>query len=199
MKIGVRNNGHVFCKSDFYSAHDIMSGSQYNITCGINKYEGEIDSGIWAVSYLLSMYKYRKNDFVLFEVPSLVFDDAMITLEEFSEYSCYMDTIYPLFDSKTPVDRLIEKAIRSNKLDYTPESIRELFCIDEERFKRPLSGMGNERFKAMAAIGYVNKKQVYCFPWMSYKRYCGYHEHLQWLIDKLSEFNKVVVLPIGKK
>lgn len=199
MDILIFNDGYVMCKSDFYSAKDTLSPFEYHFTSGVNKLVGEIDSGVWGVSYLLSMYRHNREDFVLFKDCTVIVDDTTLALDEFSEYSCYMDAIYPLFNTKIPVNKLVEKAINSNKLECDAESIRELFCIDRERFMRPLSQLGNEKFKAMAAIGYANKKQVFCFPWLSHKRYTYYHENLQELIKILADLNKVVVLPVGKK
>ena len=35
----------------------------------------------------------------------------------------------------------------------TPEDIRDMFHIHPERFERPLSGVGNERFKSNGCNG----------------------------------------------
>lgn len=199
MNISVKNDGYVLCKSNFYSANDLLSNSNYLITSGVNKLIGEIDSGVWAISYLLSMYKYRQKDFVLFEEPIVTVDETKMSLAQFSTHSCYMDTLYPLFNRKSTVEKLVIGGINTNNLDFTPDSIRDLFCIDKEKFNRPLSGTGDEVFKAMAAIGYVNGKDVYCFPWLSYKRYCSYHQQLERLIKILDGLNKVVILPIGRE
>ncbi len=112
MNITIKNDGYVACKSNFYSAQDILSSSECQFSSGINKLQGEIDSGAWAISYLLSMYKYSPDDFVLFETPLIIADDVVMSLEEFSKYSCYMDKVYPLFNSKMPINKLIEKSYK---------------------------------------------------------------------------------------
>ena len=45
--------------------HGIFSAKEGHITftSGENMLRGEIDSGVWAVSYLLSMYTYRAKRF----------------------------------------------------------------------------------------------------------------------------------------
>ena len=90
--ISIKNEGYVYCKSRFYSAHDILSNdSCYTFSQGINKLIGEIDSGNWAISYLISMYTYRREDFVLFEQPKISINNNLFSLDELSEFSCYMD------------------------------------------------------------------------------------------------------------
>ena len=71
--------------------------------------------------------------------------------------------------------------------------------MDEVRFDRPLKQVGNARFRCMAAIAYSNKKEVYCFPWLSKMRFEYYHGNLLWLIEKLAEMDKVVIVPVGKE
>lgn len=97
------NEGYVHCRSNFYSAFDILSsGAGYHFSVGINKLIGEIDSGVWAISYLLSMYKYRKKDFVLFNQPVVAVNKDPISLNDLSQYTCYMDELYSLFSKKAP-------------------------------------------------------------------------------------------------
>ena len=81
----IQNNGYVYCKSCFYTCDDILpTDKAYTFGSGTNKLVGEIDSGNWAVSYLLSMYKHRPQDFVLFGEPTLTINGKMISLNEAS-------------------------------------------------------------------------------------------------------------------
>ena len=99
--ICVKNDGYVDCRSEFYSASDTLdSENEYEFTIGINKLFGEIDSHIWAISYYLSMYKYRPKDFVLYKPLEVVVNDITLPLNEVLTYTCYMDKIYPLFSTK---------------------------------------------------------------------------------------------------
>ena len=122
--ISIRNEGHIFCKSNFYSAQDFLNSDFiYNFSKGINKLCGEIDSGTWAISYLLSMYKYRPKNFILFEPPKIEIDNNDFGLNEFSEYTCYMDKIYPLFSNNSTVEKLVAKGLKHSKLEYSTEDI----------------------------------------------------------------------------
>jgi len=188
----------VRCKSSFYSAQDCLSNnSHYALTQGINKLVGEIDSGIWAISYLLSMYKHRPKDFALFEEPNVMVNNCIISLNELSGLVCYMDNIDPLFTDGNSIKKLIMRGLKRSKLNYSCEDIQKLFCIDSERFERPLTGVGNEIFKAMAAIGFSYKKEVFCFPWMSNNRFEYYHENLKVILEILENQEKVVIVPVG--
>ena len=197
-KIKLQNEGHVYCKSRFYSAQDSLSNNlSYHFHAGINKLEGEIDSGIWALSYLLSMYEHRPQDFILFERPEALVDDQVVHLRDLAPFSCYMDSSYPLFSSKDTTRELVTRGLQKEKASSSAEEIRDLFQIDKERFERPLTGMGNEIFKAMAAIGYCHNKEIFCFPWLSRSRFQNYHDHLSVLLKTLEDLRKIIIVPTG--
>ncbi|MDD6479032.1 MAG: hypothetical protein PUF48_04395 [Oscillospiraceae bacterium] len=196
-KISVNNDGYIHCKSSFYSSQDILNNAKFDFDVGINKLTGEIDSGIWAISYLLSMYKHRPRDFVLFERPIVAVNDKWISLNELSEFSCYMDKLDPLFSSNRSVKKLIIQGLRHSKLNCSYDDIKNLFYIDSERFERPLNGVGNEIFKAMAAIGFSYKKEIFCFLWLSNRRFESYHENLTTVLQILEKLEKTVIIPVG--
>ena len=195
----IQNDGYVYCKSCFYTCDDILpTDKAYTFSVGTNKLVGEIDSGNWAVSYLLSMYKHRPQDFVLYGEPTLTINGKMISLNEASEHTCYMDEkFYPLFSSSKSVKELIEDGIKHTKSDYTYDKIKEIFDLDSERTARPISSVGNERFRAMAAVGIAYGKEIFCFPWLSNKRFEGYHKNLSGLLEILASLGKISILPIG--
>lgn len=196
-QIHIINDGYVNCKSVFYSAQNILDNARFTFSTGINKLKGEIDSGNWAVSYLLSMYKYRPKDFVLFNEPSVTVNNQYIPMKEFSKFSCYMDKIYPLFSKKASVKKLIMQGLDYSKNNYSINDIKDLFCLSDQRFGRPLAGVGNEIFRAMSAIAFAYNKQIFCFPWLSKMRFDGYHENLTVLLQILEDLKKIVILPVG--
>ena len=197
--IVVKNEGFVHCKSRFYSSQDgISQDDRYFFTAGVNKLYGEIDSGVWAVSYLLSMYKCKPKDFILFGKPEVIVNDKKMLLSEVAEYTCYMDESYYLFKGNRTVKKMVKNGIKKNKLNCSADEIRKLFYITPERFERPFSGVGNEIFKAMSAIAYAYNKQVYCFPWLSKSRFDYYHYNITGLLEILEKMNKTIILPIGE-
>lgn len=197
-KISIVNEGYVHCHSCFYSSQDLLTAeSKYSFSTGNNKLHGEIDSGVWAISYLLSMYNYRPKDFTLFKLPEIMVNNSVISLKDFSKFACYMDSLYPTFSSNVSISKLVLNGLKRNGLSYTPEDVRRLFHIDNERFERPLAGVGNEIFKSMAAIGFSYKKEVFCFPWLSRRRFDSYSRNLTDSLEVLESLNKTIILPIG--
>ena len=196
--IRIKNEGYVFCKSSFYSAQDSLShDSCYTFSRGINKLIGAIDSGNWAISYLLSMYKHRPEDFVLFEQPEAVVNNKSVSLNELSAFSCYMDPLDPLFDPAVSVKDSVIQGLAYSKQNDSYDAVKNLFYLDSERFERPLSAAGNEIFRSMAAIGFSYKKEIFCFPWLSDRRFESYHENLTGLLRIFENLGKTVILPVG--
>lgn len=199
LNVKIRNSGYVFCKSRFYSAHDVLNENvEYVFFTGVNQLVGEIDSGNWGISYLIGMYPYILEKTCLFLPTTALVNDVEFSLEKLAEFSCYMDTEFPLFDKQDTIRNLVQQGVEKSNLPESVDTIRELFQIDSQRFDRPLSGVGNEIFKAMSAIGFSYGKQIYCFPWLSKKRFEGYHRHMTDLICILESLGKVVILPIGE-
>lgn len=198
-EISVFNDGYVNCRSAFYSAYDTISKERvYTFRTGVNQLVGEIDSGIWAVSYLLSMYCHRPKDFVLFEQANAQVNGHPVSFKELLSFSCYMDKSYPLFSSKRSVRKLVDGGIAATKGDCSANDIKDLFCLNSQRFERPLAEVGNEVFRAMAAIAYSYGKQVFCFPWMSQKRFEYYHKNLSGLLEMLDHLEVIAIVPVGK-
>lgn len=197
--IKIQTSGYIHCKSCFYATCDMLNDfNTYEFSKGINQLEGEIDSGVWAISYLISMYPYDTKNCVIFPPTTIQMNGTDCPLSQLCKYSCYMDPVHPLFSSKKTMHRLISKGIAHNQNIESVEMIREMFCIGRERFERPLSGVGNERFRCMAAIGYVYDKDIFCFPWLSRMRFDYYHRNLTDVLQILKDRQKTILLPIGK-
>lgn len=150
--IAVSKSGYINCRSCFYTAlSTVNNNNSYSFSRGINYLYGDIDSSGWAVSYYLSMFGVKPEDFTLQDSSDIYVNGSLMPIEDFLQYSCYMDnTIYPLFNGEQSVKELITQGIESNKLSLSPNEVKELFRLDSDRFERPVSGVGNERFRAMA-------------------------------------------------
>jgi hypothetical protein len=194
-----RGEGFVYPKSIFYSS----SGTLSNHNClilkrGINKLIGEIDCGNWEMSYLLSMYKYRPDDFILSEIPTVLLDNKTVSLQKISKIACYMDESYHLFSSKKTVKELITHNLKLNNCEYNCAEILDCFKLDEQRVERPIIYTGNEHFRAMAAVGILYGKEIFCFPWLSNSRFLLYYRNITFCLEKLADYGKIIVLPVGQ-
>lgn len=197
-ELTVKVNCNIRCESQIYSSHNsIMLDKQLIFKNGINILEGEIDSDVWAVSYLLSMYVHDSQSFLLSDEPKITLNGSLITLEELSQYSCYMDKKYPLFSTDDTVRTMVSRELEKSGKPYSIEQVRDMFYLDHQRFERPLRGVGNEIFRSMAAVGYAGGKELFCFPWLSRKRFDYYHRNITGLLEILNDLDKMTIVPRG--
>ena len=191
--ISIEVDGFVKCISCFYTVEDVISTvKEFFFKVGENKLLGSIDSGIFAISYLVGTEKSKKS--VLGNSIVKINNEAS-TFDELHKYSCYIDTSYPLFSSGKSVKSLIIKGLKKSKSKNKYEEIKNLFCLDDERIDRPLKACGNEKIRAMAAIGYAFGKQVFCFPWLSKRRYSYFYNHIKYAVDTLTSLGAIVIVP----
>ena len=196
-EIKIKNEGYIDCESSFYKVCDVLQGQEFTFAKGINILESDIDSGIFAISYLISMYD-KINHKMLFQPQEAIVDGNVMQLSALTKQACYMDRLYRLFASRRPVSELVAKGLRQSKVAYSTREIRNMFEIEKIRFDLPIDATGNERFKIMAAIGFCYGKQIFCFPWMSRMRFECFEAHTRKGLDVLESMGKIVVLPIGK-
>lgn len=190
-------NAAVYCKSAFCQSNTHVMVDTLVLKDGINVLGGEIDSGGWGVSYMLSMSGYdRKMLFTCWEGENTIYLDGQgVTLSELARRSCYMDRCCPLFSRKRSVRSLVIKALKKSGVPYSVEEIRQAFNISDFRFERPLGGVGNEIFRCMAAIGVASGKDIFCFPWMSAQMLGYYQRQIFDPIEELARLGKTVILP----
>ena len=200
-KLSILADGYVHCKSNFYTSTDVMNGKTIIFSTGVNKLVGDIDGGFWGISYIISMFdELKKNKDYFLESIITTVNDKEFSISELSKQSCYLDeTLYPLFYSKRKtVVQLIAKGLKRSQMDTTVDEVCNLFKLDSQRIHRPIYQVGNERFRAMAAVGYAFGKQVFCFPWLSKKMFDYYTNNILWLLDIIETLNLVAIVPVGK-
>jgi len=196
-KLKIKASGFYVARSSYYLTHGAINDfNEYTIKKGVNVFRGDIDSEGWALSYILSMYNPNSVDFI-FDRICLSIDEANVAIEEIKELSCYLDGNNKLFSSKASVKDQVKEGLKSTNAKCSAEDIRRMFYIDKERFARPIKAVGNEFYKAMAAIGYSYGKEFFCFPWFSVSLYESFHYHLSLLPNILKDLGKTVILPLG--
>ena len=100
---------------------------------------------------------------------------------------------------KSSVKKRVEQGIKKNRLDCTAEDIRKLFLIASERYDRPLNQVGIDLFSCNAAINLVNRKMIYCFPWLSQKHFPYCKVKIEKICRVLSDYGKLVLLPVSNQ
>ena len=159
--ISIELYGWVKCISCFYTVEDVISTrKEFSFQKGCNKLYGSIDSGVFATSYLIGTEKSKKS---VLDNPIVKINNKVTTFDELHKHSCYIDSSYSLFSSNKSVKSLIIKGLKKSNSKIQYEEIKSLFGLDDERINRPLKACGNEKIRAMAAIGYAFGKQIFCF------------------------------------
>ena len=161
---------------------------------GVNILQGSVDSAAWAISYVLSMYNSKSEEFVLHAENSDI-DMQIENIKKIVSKACYLDPICQLYSKTETVEKIVEKALKKQNSDISSKEICELFHIYEGRFQRPLNAVGNELFRCMAAIGYANGRDVFCFPWISKKLVTYYIRNILDVLEILCNLNKIVLFP----
>lgn len=200
-KIEIAIGGYVACKSEYYRARDVLQEKNaYIFQIGMNLLRGDIDSGNFGISYLLSNYdRFDKLQKSSLELPHVATVDGIeMPLAELTKHCSYIDRTNPLFASKASVRALVAKGLKKSEMNMSVEEVKELFMLSDHRFDYPVCGNGNERCRAMGAIAYAYGKDVFCFPWYSKRTYDAYQRHMPWLMEKLTELKKIVILPLGE-
>ena len=123
--------------------------------------------------------------------------------KEIQKYACNLDDastgrIKELL-LKSSVKKRVEQGIKKNRLDCTAEDIRKLFLIASERYDRPLNQVGIDLFSCNAAINLVNRKMIYCFPWLSQKHFPYCKVKIEKICRVLSDYGKLVLLPVSNQ
>ncbi|MDG0810634.1 P-loop NTPase family protein [Cohnella rhizosphaerae] len=125
---------------------------------------GECCAGGWALSYVLAGRHKPLSGEVLA-------DDKKQEFTLFKQLGWYLGDDNYKDDMKTKnifaksVHAQIIKGIKKNGGNY--QEILDVFKLTDNRIKRKISHIGNERWNASAAIGYAHSRQIFCFPWLS--------------------------------
>lgn len=200
---------YVKCRSDRYTAKTSVENIDIHIKKGSNILYCDIDNYGWAISYYIPMCNYikscvvgnkiqniRDNDAIIGVNNNIFVDNMPIHYSELCKKSCYLDSeMYSLFSSKKTVRALIENGIKKSKSTLLFEQICSLFDLSKDRLDRPINCTGNERFRAMAAVGLSFGKVIFCFPWMSKKSVEYYGWNLKYVLQVLANCGKIVILP----
>ena len=187
----------VFCRSAFYSALDDCDTEKVVLNEGLNILRGEIDSGLWAIGYVLSMFGGDEK-IIVNKNPVIQLNGCNMSIEQIQNKAVYLDTAFPLFQNELPVCKNIEMGLSKSKFEFSVWDIKSIFKLTDERFDRQISACGNEKLRAMAAIGFSYGKIIYCYPWMSYRRYLYSQSHIRINEEALLPYHAIEILPIGR-
>lgn len=191
----IRNfEGFFYCNSKFGKYNQACQNVSCTFKPGINILFGDVDSGAWGLSYALSSDNKNKNSIIFSETPVIIYNDKNYSVGDLRAKAIYLDKNDSFFSSK-PVRKQIEINLEKSFHSGDVNGIRDLFCISDFRYDRRLTGVGNEIFKCLSAIGYAGNKSIYCFPWLSKRVVNSLGKNLSFVFKILSYLNKIVILP----
>ncbi|MCI6583093.1 MAG: hypothetical protein PUB89_13835 [Oscillospiraceae bacterium] len=96
------------------------------------------------------------------------------------------------------VKKSIQQAIVKTGCKLTFEEISEQFFLTKERNDRKFKKLSGERWRASAALGFVNGKTIFYAPYMTSAFYYQMNSiNLFKVLRYLADNGAVVVLPVG--
>lgn len=170
----------------------------YHFNAGVYILLGEIDSGAWAFTSALCSKK-KNNACILDNETKFYFNETEVTLDDIRKISCDLDGPFNYTGSfNKSVEKRVEDSITKYKLPYTVKDIQKMFHLTDERYKRALKYAGNERFRCNAALGFVQRKKIFCFPWLSEKAERYYEGSIYLISDILAKLGCIVLMPCSE-
>lgn len=165
----------------------------YRFHPGVYALTGQIDNGGWAFTY--SLTPINDADVRMDGNSNIVLNKQPLSLQQLRAISHYLGQ----FDDsigQLSADQLLRKFQKNGVISLTAGEIQEKFKLTEARWSRPLSATGNEIWRITAALGFVQKKKIFCFPWMTNRQLQSQLNTISYLGKVLSENNCYVLLPV---
>lgn len=194
-KLTISNfDAFVRCRSIFGEYLSICNKFNYTFRVGTTILFGDIDDYPWAISYILSNFKNNCDDFILNGEEKILYLGNHLTLSELTKHTCYLDRE---FNNKRDftVREYIEEGCLIKNSTHSIEEIKELFSLTDDRMLKKIDQVGNEFVRSLAAIGYVDGKDIFCFPWLSAKKYKYYQYSIDHICRVLTGLGKIVIVP----
>lgn len=84
----------------------------------------------------------------------------------------------------------------NNNVFASEKEVMDFFHLTPERYQRPLRVLSTEKWRASCAIGFVNGKRIFCFPYMDARFITDYYGlWLKEMIDFLKNSGALVLIP----
>lgn len=94
----------------------------------------------------------------------------------------------------------LERALKSSNNTLSEKEVIEEFGLTVDRMCLPINKYSGESWRASAAIGYANKKKIFCYPWLD----SVYLQHVLFTayffyVNKLKQKGCTIIIPAGNK
>jgi len=173
----IRENIHIF---------------NYNFEFGkIYCINSNLGDGGWGISWAISgQFKLTKGQIKL--------DNKILSFKELQKLSWGVGLdgeAFSFFENKT-TRNLINKGLTRNDNFTTVEQIAKNFMLTNERLDNNFKFLSGERWRASIAIGFANKKKIYCFPWIKPEILIMYKDlWFKNILEYLKKENYLIIIP----
>ena len=134
----------------------------------------------------------------------ILLNNNEIQANQLSNYSCFVtEKIFPninSLDNMLTPETCIKKALAVSGQTFSVSQIKDIFCLSDGRFKRPLSEVSGEIWLISLAVNFALGKDIFCYPWLNQldiERFKTAYEHN--VIDFLKKENKIIIVPSSQK
>lgn len=197
VRLSIENfGGYINCKSTFGQYNSVLDDFSCDFDSGTTLLIGEIDSGGWALSYILTT---GQRGGVISSIPTVLYDGRPYTLDDISLKVGYVDRKINIIDNQQSVKSIIKRNLKKSKLEFTVNQVQDIFQLSASRIVRPLRQVGNEFICAKAAIEFSSGKDIYCFPWLSTKQFYYYIGYIRRVCSVLESYKKITIIPTSAK
>lgn len=167
----------------YFKNIEVESGKIYALV-------SECGQGCMYLSYLLGG-RVSPGELIVYK------DGNCVSQDELSKIAWNLEPIKEKYKNKT-LRKTIEKALVKNECAETFEEIADTFYLDARKDNVKLRYLSGARWRASAAVGYVNGRRIFFAPYENtsfYHSMYGSHlfDVLRWLVDK----DNIILLPVG--
>ena len=172
-------------------SYDFAAGKAYGIV-------SDFGCGSWGLVTCLGGRGTDKYSGVM------IVNEKEVSRRELNEISCFVaENVFPGINSPqellTP-EKCIEKALAVSGQAYSAAEIKDIFCLSDSRFKRPLENVSGEIWQISAAINFALGKDVFCYPWLNEINISRFEAACEiGTIDFLKKAEKIILVPSSQE
>ena len=134
----------------------------------------------------------------------VVLDGQIISAKLLSSYACYVAEYFianvNMDNTHLTTKECIKHALEISGQPFSVEDIKNIFCLSDARFERPLANISGEIWLASLAVNFALGKTIFCYPWLNLKdvdRFKIAYEHK--IIDFMKKEGKIIIVPSSQK
>ena len=189
----------VECQDSLHKSMETFLPINYELNKGnVYGFISDFGCGSWGVTTCLGGRSTKNYS------GKVLLNNTEIQASQLSSYSCFItEKIFPNINSHdnmmTP-KTCIEKALAISGQTFSVGQIKDIFCLSDGRFERPLSEASGEVWLISLAVNFALGKDIFCYPWLNQldiARFKTAYEHN--VIDFLKNENKIIIVPSSQK